>query len=94
MQNYMKNILKKRLDYCKNWENAVNVYLANIEINKKTNNEFYKNKKLLRVFLSIYFIPYNFIKFVSNLKLIYEYQKNIKEIKVLEQELERYENYR
>ena len=27
-------------------------------------------------------------------KLIYEYQKNIKEIKVLEQELERYENYR
>ena len=90
----MKNILKKRLDYCKNWENTVNVYLANIEINKKTNNEFYKNKKLLRVFLSIYFIPYNFIKFVSNLKLIYEYQKNIKEIKVLEQELERYENYR
>jgi len=90
----MKNILKKRLDYCKNWENAVNVYLANIEINKKTNNEFYKNKKLLKVFLLIYFIPYNFIKFVSNLKLIYEYQKNIKEIKVLEQELERYENYR
>ena len=90
----MKNILKKRLDYCKNWENTVNVYLANIEINKKTNNEFYKNKKLLRVFLSIYFIPYNFIKFVSNLKLIYEYQKNIKEIKVIEQELERYENYR
>ena len=90
----MKNILKKRLDYCKNWENAVNVYLANIEINKKTNNEFYKNKKLLIVFLSIYFIPYNFIKFVSNFKLIYEYQKNIKEIKVLEQELERYENYR
>ena len=43
MKNYMKNILKKRLDYCKNWENAVNVYLANIEINKKTNNEFYKN---------------------------------------------------
>ena len=71
MKNYMKNILKKRLDYCKNWENAVNVYLANIEINKKTNNEFYKNKKLLRVFLSIYFIPYNTSDLATILKKIF-----------------------
>ena len=91
MKNYYKNKLKERLTYCQDWKHSIDMYLANKEITKKADNEYYKSKPLLKLILDIYFIPLNIIRFMRNLRMIHEYKKNQVEIKVLNKELRDFE---
>ena len=91
MNNYYKNKLKDRLIYCKDWKHSVDMYLANKEISKKADDEYYKSKPLLKLILNVYFIPLNIIRFLRNLRMIHEYKKNQVEIKVLNKELSDFE---
>ena len=91
MRNYLKNKMKDRLTYCYEWKNSVDIYLANKEITKKADDEYYKSKPLLKLILDIYFIPLNIIRFMRNLRMIHEYKKNQVEIKVLNKELRDFE---
>ncbi len=88
MRKYFKNKMKDRLTYCHEWKNSVDFYLANKEITKKADQEYYKSKPLLKLILNIYFIPYNILKFISYLKMVHEYNKNQVEIKILTRELD------
>ena len=87
MNNYLKNKIKNRLKYCIDWKSSVDIYLANKEVLKKTDAEFYKSRPLLKVILDIYFIPINLIKLLKYLRMCHEYKKNEVEIKVLAKEL-------
>ena len=68
------------------------MYLANKEITKKADDEYYKSKPLLKLILDVYFIPFNIIRFLKYLRMIHEYKKNQVEIRVLRQELKNHEN--
>ena len=92
MRNYVKNKIKDRLTYCKDWKNSVELYLENRKISNKTNEEFYKSKRFLKIILDVYYLPYNVCKFYGYLKMIHEYKKNETEIKVLSRELNEGEN--
>ena len=92
MNNYYKNKLKDRLTYCKDWKQSIDMYLANKEITKKADEEYYKSKPLLKLILDVYFIPFNIIRFLKYLRMIHEYKKNQVEIRVLRQELKNHEN--
>lgn len=94
MKNYLKNKMKDRLSYCKEWKNSVDLYLANKEISKKADNEYYKSKPILKLFLDIYFLPYNLLKLFKYLRMLHEYKKNQVEIKILSKELSDYEDFR
>ncbi len=94
MNNYFKNKLKDRLTYCREWKHSIDLYLANKEITKKADNEYYKSKPFLKMILDVYFIPYNLIKFLKYLRIIHEYKKNQVEIRILSRELKGYENYK
>ncbi len=87
MKNYLKNKMKKRLAYCVEWKNSVDIHLANKEITKKADIEYYKSRQILKLILDIYFIPTNLIKLLKYLKILHEYKKNQIEIKVLTYEL-------
>ena len=87
MNNYLRNKIKNRLKYCVDWKSSVDVYLANKEVIKKTDAEFYKSRPFLKVILDIYFIPINLIKLLKYLRMCHEYKKNEVEIKVLTKEL-------
>ena len=87
MKNYLKNKMKNRLAYCVEWKNSVDIYLANKEITKKADIEYYKSRQILKLILDIYFIPTNLIKLLKYLKILHEYKKNQIEIKVLTYEL-------
>ena len=88
MKNYFKNKIKERLTYCKEWKNSVDIYLASKEVTKKTNEEYYKSKPLLKLILDVYFIPYNMLRFFRYLRMVHEYKKNQVEINVLTRELD------
>ena len=92
MRNYFKNKIKDRLTYCQEWKNSVEIYMASKEITKKTNEEYYKSKPLIKLILDIYFIPCNILRLFRYLKMVHEYKKNQVEIKVLSHELNNYEN--
>ena len=87
MRNYLRNKMKDRLQYCLNWEKNVDIYLANKEIFKKTDDEYYRTRPLLKLILDVYFIPINFLKLLKFIRMIHEYNKNQIEIKVLTKEL-------
>ena len=91
MNNYYKNKLKDRLTYCKDWKQSIDMYLANKEITKKADDEYYKSKPLLKLILDVYFIPFNILRFFRYLRMIHEYKKNQVEIKVLNKELSDFE---
>ena len=92
MRNYFKNKMKDRLNYCHEWKNAVDIYLANKEITKKAHEEYYKSKPLLKLILDVYFIPYNILKFIKYLRMLHEYKKNQVEINVIIRELDEKKN--
>ena len=92
MRNYLKNKMKDRLTYCYEWKKSVDIYLANKEITKKADQEYYKSKPLLKLILDVYFIPLNILKFFRYLRMIHEYKKNQVEIGVLNKELKDYKN--
>ena len=92
MNNYYKNKLKDRLTYCKSWKHDIDMYLANKEITKQADKEFYKTRPFLKLVLNIYFLPYNLLGLLRYLRIRHEYQKNEIEIKVLNNELKGNEN--
>ena len=94
MRNYLKNKMKDRLANCVEWKNLVDIYLANKEITKKADDEFYKSKPLLKLILDVYFLPYNLIRYLKYIRMIHEYKKNQVEIEILSRELKGYENYK
>ena len=87
MNNYIKNKIKDRLTYCKEWKVSIDIYLRNREITKKTDKEYYKSKPVLKLVLDIYFIPYYILRLLRHLRMLHEYDKNETEIKVLSKEL-------
>ena len=87
MRNYLKNKMKDRLAYCYDWKSSIDIYLANKEITKKADKEYYKSKPILKLVLNIYFIPYNILRLLRHLRMLHEYDKNETEIKVLSKEL-------
>ena len=48
MKNCYRNKLKERLTYCQDWKHSIDMYLANKEITKKADDEYYKSKPLLK----------------------------------------------
>ena len=92
MRNYFKNKMKERLNYCHEWKNSVEMYMASKEITKKTNEEYYKSKPLLKLILDVYFVPCHMLRFFRYLRMVHEYKKNQVEIKVLNKELSDFEN--
>ena len=92
MRNYLKNNMKDRLAYCMEWKNSVDIYLANKEITKKADIEYYRSRPILKLILDIYFIPTNFIRLLKFLRMLHEYKKNQIEIQVLTYELFHKEN--
>ena len=87
MRNYLKNKMKNRLAYCYDWKSSIDIYLANKEITKKADKEYYKSKPILKLVLNIYFIPYNMLRLLKHLRVLHEYDKNETEIKILSKEL-------
>lgn len=87
MENYLKNKLKERLTYCKNWKHSIDMYLASKEITKQANDEFYKTRPFLKFLLDAYYLPYNLLILMRYLRIKHDYKKNEVEMEVLTKRL-------
>ena len=94
MKFYLKNKFKDRLTYCREWKNSVDIYLANKEITKQADEEFYKTRPFLKFVLNIYFLPYNLLRLARYLRIRHEYKKNEIEMEVLTKKIKESRNWR
>tara|TARA_A100001011_G_scaffold267887_1_gene277003 strand:+ start:407 stop:688 length:282 start_codon:yes stop_codon:yes gene_type:complete len=92
MNNYFKNKLKDRLNYCQDWKHSIDLYLANKEITKQADEEFYKTRPLLKLVLNVYFLPYSLLRLAMYLRIRHDYKKNEIEMKVLNNKLNKFRN--
>ena len=90
MNNYFKNKLKDRLTYWKSWKHDIDMYLANKEITKQADKEFYKTRPFLKFLLNIYFLPYNLLRLARYVRIRHDYEKNEIEMKVLNNQLNKF----
>ena len=95
MNNYFKNKLKDRSNLLlKSWKHDIDLYLANKEITRQADKEFYKTRPILKLVLNIYFLPYNLLRLARYLRIRHEYKKNEIEMVVLSKKLKENKNWR
>ena len=92
MSNYFKIKLKDRLTYCQSWKHDIDIYLANKELTKQADEEFYKTRPFLKLVLNVYFLPYNLLRLVRYVRIRHDYKKNEIEMKVLNKQLNKFRN--
>ena len=84
-------VLKDRLEYAHDYVNDSSAFLRGINFQKKVESEFFKDKKILLFFSKIINLPINVYKYYRYLRGIFNYNRAVKEIEVLEIELKKYE---
>jgi hypothetical protein len=90
-KDYFYDSLKERLQYANEFAIDYSVYLKSVEFTKKTELEFYKNKKILFILNKILNLPINTLKYFKILKSKFTYNKCLNEIEVIKKELKNYE---
>tara|TARA_B100000929_G_C15145094_1_gene296108 strand:- start:41 stop:319 length:279 start_codon:yes stop_codon:yes gene_type:complete len=84
-------VLKDRLEYAHDYVKDSSAFLRGVTFQKKVENEFYKDKKILLILLTIINLPMDGYKYYRYLKSVFHYKRAVKEIEVLEIELNKYE---
>ena len=79
--------LKKRLKYSEDWLIEFLLYYRHADITHKVSEELYYQIPILSLILKIYFLPINFIKFISKVKVLHDYNRCLKEIEILKREI-------
>ena len=90
-RDYFHSCLKDRLQYAQEFARDYTIYLQSVEFTKKTEIEFYKNKKILFLLNKILNLPTNILKFIKVLKSRFILKKCLNEIEVIKKELKTYE---
>ena len=80
MNYFFKEKLKDRLEYCIDWRRDTELYLMSKSLTNKVNEEYYRNRPIIKFFLTIYLLPINFINFFHNLRVAKDLEKNAIEI--------------
>ena len=63
MKNNIDEIIKERLENRLEWKNYLGWLLTHRDLQIQAKRKFYENKPILNLFLKLYFLPYNTIKY-------------------------------
>jgi len=78
--------------YCLNWKKDTELYLKYKNLTDTVNRKYYEKKPILKLFLNIYFLPINVLKFLHLLRISRDLEKNNIEISYIYNQLDKEEN--
>ena len=78
--------------YCLNWKKDTELYLKYKNLTDTVNRKYYEKKPILKLFLNIYFLPINVLKFLHLLRILRDLEKNNIEISYIYNQLDKEEN--
>ena len=84
---YYMDLLRERLKNNQDWINDVHIYKCCNNISKKVEIEIFKEKPTIYILNFFYFLPIKILKFFINIKREYTYNKVLKEIEVIQEEI-------
>ena len=87
MNYFLKEKLKDRLQYCMEWQKNAETYLFHKSITAEVDKNFYNNKPIIKIFLNIYFLPMNLLKFLKLIRFLHDLRKNQVEIDLIYKQL-------
>jgi len=90
-KDYFHQCLKDRLQYAQEFAMDYSIYLKSVEFTKKTEKEFFKNKKILFILTKIINLPTSILELIKILKSKFILNKCLTEIEVIKKELKNYE---
>ena len=88
----MKHELTERLRYRQAWLRDFLIYKQHTEITGKVSNQMYSEIPILSLLLKIYFLPTSMLKFMAKAREWHDYNKCLKEIKILKEEIKKNAN--
>ena len=83
-------VLKDRLEYANDYVKDSSAWLRSVEFQNRVDREFHKNMLLLPFFLKIINLPTKIYDYYRYLRGAYNYHRALKEVEVLENELQKY----
>jgi len=89
---FFKEKLKDRLEYCLDWRRDTELYLMSKSLTNKVNEEYYRNRPIIKFLLIIYLLPINLINFFHNLRVAKDLEKNAIEIDYIYSQLDHQED--
>lgn len=89
---YYIDILRERLRCQQEWIKRVHLYYRYKNVYKKVEVEIFKEKPIICLISFFYFLPIKILNFFTNIKKEYIYNKALKEIEVIQREIENVEN--
>ena len=91
MKDNFYYILRDRLEYANEYLIDTAAYLKSLKFADKVRREFYKDKFILLLLISLINLPSDLLRKLRFYKSIYDYSRAEKEIEVLKKELKKYE---
>jgi len=85
--------LKARLEFQRDWANYFSSYFNHLRISQRVASELRKEQPLLSIIINFYYLPLNILKYMNRLKMIYSYNRCVKEIDILQKELDLARSY-
>ena len=92
MNYFFQEKLKDRLEYCLDWRRDTELYLMSKSLTNKVNEEYYRNRPIIKFLLTIYLLPINLINFFHNLRVAKDLEKNAIEIDYIYSQLNHQED--
>jgi len=84
-------ILKDRLEYAQGYLVDTSAYIQSVKFQDKVEKEFFKDKKILYLLMGIINFPSDVVKYYQYFKSLMNYKRAQKEIQMLQEELNKYE---
>ena len=88
----MNHELQERLRYRQTWVKQFLIYKQHSDITDKVSDQIYSELPVLSWLLKIYFLPTIIWRFISKVREWHDYNKCLKEIKILKQEIKKNDN--
>ena len=88
----MKHELTERLRCRQAWLRDFLIYKKHTEITNKVSNQIYSKIPILALLLKIYFLPTIMLKLMDKGRAWHDYNKCLKEIKILKEEIKKNAN--
>lgn len=91
MKDKFYYVLKDCLSNRQSWVRETEIYFKFRNLKEKANNKIFEGNIILKILHKLINLPLNSLLFIKKIKEYYEYNQTLKEIEIINSEIEKYE---
>mgnify|MGYP007047680785 FL=1 len=91
MKDKFYYVLKDCLSNRQSWVRETEIYFKFRNLKEKANNKIFEGNIILKILHKLINLPLNSLLFIKKVKEYYEYNQTLKEIEIINSEIEKYE---